>query len=116
MLRILLVLLTDVDGLYTGDPRRDPAARRLETVEEELAPTAQLLAHTAAFYQLELHRYPEGERCGIGTLRWRSRGTSRRTCCEKRWAARCILVWRTEIGCRRCLRALRHTASVPLDD
>jgi len=28
----LLVLLTDVDGLYTGDPRRDPSARRLETV------------------------------------------------------------------------------------
>ncbi len=28
----LLVLLTDVDGLYSGDPRRDPAARRLETV------------------------------------------------------------------------------------
>ncbi len=29
----LLVLLTDTDGLYTGDPRRDPAARRIETVE-----------------------------------------------------------------------------------
>jgi glutamate 5-kinase len=29
----LLVLLTDVDGLYTGDPRRDPTARRVETVE-----------------------------------------------------------------------------------
>jgi glutamate 5-kinase len=29
----LLVLLTDVDGLYTGDPRRDPMAHRLETVE-----------------------------------------------------------------------------------
>ena len=29
----LLVLLTDVDGLYTGDPRQDPSARRLETVE-----------------------------------------------------------------------------------
>jgi glutamate 5-kinase len=29
----LLVLLSDVDGLYTGDPRRDPTARRLETVE-----------------------------------------------------------------------------------
>ncbi len=29
----LLVLLTDVDGLYTGDPRHDPAARVLETVE-----------------------------------------------------------------------------------
>ena len=28
----LLVLLTDVDGLYTGDPRRDPSAQRLETV------------------------------------------------------------------------------------
>jgi glutamate 5-kinase len=29
----LLVLLTDVDGLYTADPRRDPTARRLEIVE-----------------------------------------------------------------------------------
>ncbi|HTY77195.1 MAG TPA: glutamate 5-kinase [Candidatus Bathyarchaeia archaeon] len=29
----LLVLLTDVDGLYTADPGRDPSARRLETVE-----------------------------------------------------------------------------------
>jgi len=29
----LLILLTDVDGLYTGDPRRDPEARRLEMVE-----------------------------------------------------------------------------------
>jgi glutamate 5-kinase len=27
------VLLTDVEGLYTGDPRRDPGARRLDTVE-----------------------------------------------------------------------------------
>jgi glutamate 5-kinase len=29
-----LVLLTDVDGLYRADPRRDPAARRIETVED----------------------------------------------------------------------------------
>src|SRR5439155_1576747 len=29
----LLVLLTDVDGLYTGDPRRDPGARKLDTVD-----------------------------------------------------------------------------------
>jgi len=29
-------------------------------LQEELAPTAQLLAHTAAFYQLELYRYPDG--------------------------------------------------------
>jgi glutamate 5-kinase len=29
----LLVLLTDVDGLYTGDPKRDPTARRLDLVE-----------------------------------------------------------------------------------
>jgi glutamate 5-kinase len=29
----LLVLLTDVDGLYTADPTRDPAAAKLETVE-----------------------------------------------------------------------------------
>ena len=30
----LLVLLSDIDGLYTADPRRDPAARRLEVVGE----------------------------------------------------------------------------------
>jgi glutamate 5-kinase len=29
----LLVLLSDVDGLYTADPRRDPAARHLARVE-----------------------------------------------------------------------------------
>jgi glutamate 5-kinase len=29
----LLVLLSDIDGLYTGDPRCDPAARRIEVVE-----------------------------------------------------------------------------------
>ena len=29
----LLVLLSDVDGLYTADPRRDPAAQHLEFVE-----------------------------------------------------------------------------------
>ncbi len=28
-----LVLLSDIDGLYTADPRRDPAARRLERIE-----------------------------------------------------------------------------------
>jgi len=34
----------------------------LAYLQEELAPAAQLLEHTAAFYQLELHRYPEGIR------------------------------------------------------
>src|SRR5438034_8703324 len=29
----LLVLLTDVEGLYTGDPRSDAQARKLDTVE-----------------------------------------------------------------------------------
>jgi glutamate 5-kinase len=29
----LLLLLTDVDGLWTGDPRRDPGAQRLDTVD-----------------------------------------------------------------------------------
>ena len=28
----VLILLSDVDGLYTADPRRDPRARRLEEV------------------------------------------------------------------------------------
>ncbi|MCQ2426660.1 MAG: glutamate 5-kinase [Lachnospiraceae bacterium] len=30
----LLVLLSDIDGLYTADPRRDPTAKRIETVEK----------------------------------------------------------------------------------
>ncbi len=30
----LLVLLTEVDGLYTTDPRRDPGAVRIDTVED----------------------------------------------------------------------------------
>jgi len=29
-------------------------------LQEELAPTSQLLEHTSGFYQLELHRHPEG--------------------------------------------------------
>ncbi len=40
----LLVLLTDVDGLYTGNPRRDPDARKIEVVElltEEIQRLAQ---------------------------------------------------------------------------
>ena len=40
----LLVLLTDVEGLYTGDPRRNPAARKIEVVEalsEEIERLAQ---------------------------------------------------------------------------
>jgi len=44
----LLVLLTDVDGLYTGDPRRDPAARRLETVEAVTDDIQRLVFDTAA--------------------------------------------------------------------
>jgi glutamate 5-kinase len=43
----LLILLTDVDGLYTGDPRRDPAARRVDTVEAVTA-DIQRLAHDEA--------------------------------------------------------------------
>lgn len=39
----LLILLTDVDGLYTGDPRRDPEARRLETVETITADIRRLV-------------------------------------------------------------------------
>ena len=30
----LLVLLSDIDGLYTADPHRDPNAKRIETVTE----------------------------------------------------------------------------------
>jgi len=37
----LLVLLTDIDGLYTADPRQDPAARLIPVVEEI---TPQVLA------------------------------------------------------------------------
>jgi glutamate 5-kinase len=39
----LLVLLSDVDGLYTADPRRDPAARHLPLVER-LTPEIEAMA------------------------------------------------------------------------
>lgn len=41
----LLVLLSDVDGLYTADPRRDPSAHRLDRVETL---TADILAMAGA--------------------------------------------------------------------
>ncbi len=39
----LLVLLSDVDGLYTADPRKDPAARHIDLVEE-LTPEIEAMA------------------------------------------------------------------------
>lgn len=42
----LLVLLSDVDGLYTADPRRDPAARHLPVVSE-LTPEIEAMAEGA---------------------------------------------------------------------
>ena len=39
----LVVLLSDIDGLYTGDPHRDPAARRIDTVDA-LTPEMERLA------------------------------------------------------------------------
>jgi glutamate 5-kinase len=39
----LLVLLSDIDGLYTADPRRDPGARRLEVISE-LTPEIEAMA------------------------------------------------------------------------
>lgn len=38
-----LVLLSDIDGLYTADPRRDPAARRLDVVPE-ITPEIEAMA------------------------------------------------------------------------
>ena len=39
----LLVLLSDIDGLYTADPRKDPAARLIPVVEE-VTPEIEALA------------------------------------------------------------------------
>jgi glutamate 5-kinase len=38
----LLVLLSDTDGLYTGDPHRDPTARRIDTVDALTPEMAEL--------------------------------------------------------------------------
>jgi glutamate 5-kinase len=43
----LLVLLTDVDGLYTGDPRHDPAARRVGSVAAVTEEIQRLVYDTA---------------------------------------------------------------------
>ncbi len=42
----VLILLSDVDGLYTGDPRLDPTARRLEIVPE-ITPEIEAMAGDA---------------------------------------------------------------------
>jgi glutamate 5-kinase len=42
----VLVLLSDVDGLYTADPRREPGAHRIETVAE-LTPEIEAMAGDA---------------------------------------------------------------------
>lgn len=39
----LLVLLSDIDGLYTADPKSDPAAKLIETVDE-ITPEIRALA------------------------------------------------------------------------
>ncbi len=39
----LLILLSDIEGLYTADPRKDPAARLIPTVEE-VTPAIEALA------------------------------------------------------------------------
>jgi glutamate 5-kinase len=43
----LLVILSDVDGLFTGDPRRDPSARRIPEVRM-IAPPVERLARRSA--------------------------------------------------------------------
>lgn len=44
-----LVLMTDIDGLYTADPRIDPAARIVERVEDAEAALAELqIGHTTS--------------------------------------------------------------------
>lgn len=43
-----LILLSDIDGLYTGDPRRDDDARHLSTIET-LSPDIMAMGGTANF-------------------------------------------------------------------
>jgi glutamate 5-kinase len=50
----LLVLLTDIDGLYVGDPRRDPGARRLDTVTAVTPEIRELAFDTAARARLSV--------------------------------------------------------------
>ena len=38
-----LVLLSDIDGLYTGDPRSDPAARHIPEIRE-ITPEIEAMA------------------------------------------------------------------------
>src|SRR5580700_10908907 len=42
----MLVLLSDIDGLYTGDPRRDPEARHIPLIRE-IAPEIEAMAGSA---------------------------------------------------------------------
>ena len=43
----MLVLLSDIDGLYSSDPRKDPSARHIEMVSE-ISPEIEAMAGEAA--------------------------------------------------------------------
>jgi glutamate 5-kinase len=43
-----LVMLTDTDGLYTADPRRDPAAKPIETVDDFAALESLDIGHAGS--------------------------------------------------------------------
>jgi glutamate 5-kinase len=68
----LLVMLTDVDGLYTANPRTDPEARRIselaEVDEEALARTAGASAGGTGGMTSKLEAARLASRAGIGVL------------------------------------------------
>ncbi|HEY8377361.1 MAG TPA: glutamate 5-kinase [Nannocystis sp.] len=68
----LLVMLTDVDGLYTANPRTDPEARRISELrdvdEEALARTAGTSAGGTGGMTSKLEAARLASRAGIGAL------------------------------------------------
>jgi glutamate 5-kinase len=69
----LLVILSDVDGLYSGDPRRDPAAVRLVNVdritrEVEAAAGGSIRSEGTGGMVTKLGAAKRAVSCGAGTL------------------------------------------------
>ena len=62
----LVVLLTDVDGMYTADPGRDPEARRLDVVE-------------AVTDELQRHVYESPGRLSVGGMTTKLEAASKTT-------------------------------------
>ena len=64
-----LVLLSDIDGLYTADPKRDPEARHLPEVRQ-LTPKGSLVSAVTRMYPASSRTCPKVPMPNVDGIAW----------------------------------------------